>query len=154
MLNPSTAAIIPGSRPSATLHPCLCGASSHQQLDCSGPLSQDFLSATGLALLMGPAQPLVFSSGTGQSTGENVPIWVAVGCGIPWEKTPLALAFRSIPVGTVLSKVECPLLCVMNSFCCYFFQARGASTLWVTAWSLPSSLQFLSTLPRSSSQGN
>ena len=129
--------------PSATLHPCLCGASSHHHLDCPGPLSQDFSSATGLALLMGPAQPLVFSSGTGQSTGENAPIWVAVlGVVSPGKRPHMRLPSGLFLLALCFQKLSAPSSVCWNSFCCYFFQARGASTLWVSAWSLPSTLQF------------
>ena len=58
---------------------------------------------------MGPVLPLVFSSGTGQSAGENVPIWVAVGCGIPWENDPTCACLQVYSCWHCASKAECPL---------------------------------------------
>ena len=72
------------------------------------------------------------------------------GCGIPWENDPISACLQVHSCWHCAFKAECPLSVECIVLLLSYFQARGASTLWVTVWRPPSSLQFLSFLPRSS----
>ena len=62
-------------------------------------------------------------------------IWGWLGLVTPGKRTTNALAFRLHTCWHCALKVECPPSVAVWFVLLYFFQARGASTLWSTVWS-------------------